>query len=236
MEEPRFMHPGEGTSSLYQFLEQADDDRPQDTYVSAGKSIDVCSPPAQHSSEEQSSPSDYTADSSQTHQLADDVSLPFGLSTLFPPEIRSSPCTQPSQDISGRDQSFRQLDDDMPRSIYLFGKSIDVCSPAQRASKEPSIHGQDIAHSSQIHQLANEVSPKSRSAKTVHAEMMDIPGHASERVHLDQNLKDIDAKSSSIAFSPEIMQAGGEETEEEIAAVPGSSHHDPSMPSIDDKL
>lgn len=59
-------------------------------------------------------------------------------------------------------------------------------------------------------------------------EMMEGPKHVSGQAYLDRNLKDIDAKGSSIVFSSEIMQVGAEETEE-ISALLGSFHHDPSM-------
>ncbi|KAG1330864.1 hypothetical protein COCNU_02G008320 [Cocos nucifera] len=189
----------------------------------------------QHASEEPSVPGQDTIDPFQIHQLADNTLRHSDPAVLVLVEMTTSLCTHPSQNIDGYCQILQLPHHALPQLSYFHGTPIDGCSPAQHTGEELSIPGQDIADSFQIHQLSDDTLPHSNPAVLVVGEMMEGPGHMSGQAGLNQNLKVIDAKDSSIAFFPEIMQAGDEETEE-IAALLVSFNHDPSIPSIDDIL
>ncbi|XP_073117311.1 uncharacterized protein [Elaeis guineensis] len=225
------MHPCQDIAVHCQSLQLPDDALPQlvDMFDA---SIDGYSP-TQHTSEEPSIPRQDIADSFQIHQPADDTISCSDPVVLVLMETTSTLCMHPSQDIAGHRQILQLPDDALPQLIDVSDASIDGCSPTQHASEVASIPSQDIADSFQIHQPAGNTSSHFDPATPVVVDMMEGPEHVFGQADFDQILKY--AEDSSIAFSPEIMQAHGEETEE-IDALLWSFHYDPSMPSIDDIL
>ncbi|EHA8589287.1 putative NAC transcription factor 29-like [Cocos nucifera] len=227
------MHPSQDIAAHCQILQLVDDALPQLVDV-LDAPIDGCSP-TQHASEELSIPSRDIVDSFQIHQLAgntlphSDPVMPVLLETM------SSRCMPPSQDIADHCQILQLPDDALPQLIDVSDASTDGCSPAQHASEEASIPTQDIADSFQIHQPVDGTLSHYDPTAAMVVEMMEGLEHVFGQADLDQILKYIDAEDSNIACSPKIMQTHGEENEE-IAALLGSFHDDPSMPSIDDIL